>query len=211
MAAFVRKIRCSLAWWSAGALLALATPSAVAQNTIQACRDATNGNLRQVSAPSDCRRNEVPVSWNIVGPMGPQGPRGSVGATGPMGPVGLTGATGPMGATGSIGPAGPVGPAGNKTVVGSVSVTNPLPPIVPSCAPVIGYGGFTCYREGPGQYSIAFPAGTFSTTTPIVPIVMPLITAPGAVNIAPGYNQFGIRFESGQDPDAFAFIVAQIP
>jgi hypothetical protein len=79
------------------------------------------------------------------------------------------------------------------------------------CAPVIGYGGFTCYRNAAGNYTIVFPEGTLDTTTPIVPIVMPLISAPGAVNIAPSYNQFSVKFESGQDPDAFAFIVGQIP
>ena len=76
---------------------------------------------------------------------------------------------------------------------------------------MIGSVGFTCYRSAAGEYTIVFPVGTFDSTTPIVPIVMPLITAPGAVNIRPAYNEFGIKFESGQDPVAFAFIVGQIP
>lgn len=183
----------------AAAFLLTMTPRGAAagqNNTIQACREVSNGNLRQVSAPSDCRRNESPVSWNIVGPVGPEGPQG------PIGPIGPKGAIGPAG---PAGPAGPVGPAGNKTLVGIVSVTSL------GCAPVNGFGGFTCYRNAAGNYSIVFPAGTFDTSTTIVPIVMPLITAPGAVNIAPGYNQFSVKFESGQDPDAFAFIAGQIP
>jgi Collagen triple helix repeat (20 copies). len=164
-------------------------------NTIQACLDNANGNLRQVSAPSDCRHNESPVSWNIVSPVGPQGPQDPIGPVGPKGAMGAAGPTGPMG---PAGPAGPVGPAGNKSLVGIVSVTSL------GCAPVNGFGGFTCSRNAAGTYWIVFPAGTFDTTTKIVPIVMPLISAPGAVNIAPGYNQFGVKFDSGQDPDAFA-------
>src|SRR5262245_28060732 len=36
--------------------------------TIQACRDNTNGNLRQVTSSADCRTNETYVTWNAQGP-----------------------------------------------------------------------------------------------------------------------------------------------
>jgi hypothetical protein len=43
-------------------------------STIQACYNDTNGNLRLVSSPSDCRNRENPVSWNVAGAPGPAGP-----------------------------------------------------------------------------------------------------------------------------------------
>jgi hypothetical protein len=56
--------------------------------TIQACYNDTNGNLRLVSSPSDCRNHESPISWNVAGAPGPQGPQGDPGPQGPPGPAG---------------------------------------------------------------------------------------------------------------------------
>lgn len=78
-------------------------------NTIHACYNNINGDLRRVSSPTDCRSLETPISWNITGPQGPQGP---VGPQGPAGPQGATGPTGPQGSPGEAGPAGPQGPQG---------------------------------------------------------------------------------------------------
>jgi hypothetical protein len=57
-------------------------------STIQACYNDTNGNLRLVNGPSDCRNHENPVSWNVAGAAGPQGPAGPQGTQGPPGPAG---------------------------------------------------------------------------------------------------------------------------
>ena len=56
--------------------------------TIQACYNDTNGNLRLVSSPADCRNHETAISWNMSGPAGPPGPAGPAGPPGPTGPPG---------------------------------------------------------------------------------------------------------------------------
>ena len=100
-----------------------------AGSTIQACAGRKQGRLRLVARPSDCRRQERPVSWNVRGPagergaVGPAGAQGPAGPAGPQGPKGDTGAQGPSGAQGAAGapgaqgeqgPAGPAGPTGPK-------------------------------------------------------------------------------------------------
>jgi hypothetical protein len=103
------------------------------------CVSNSNGNLRVVTAPSDCKHNEVAIDWNQTGPQGqqgiqgpagvqgdtgpqgPTGPKGDTGAQGVPGPAGVTGAAGPqgpVGATGPQGPAGPTGPQGPQGVPG---------------------------------------------------------------------------------------------
>ena len=79
-------------------------------STIQAC-ESFDGLLRVVNNPGDCRRHEVAISWNVVGPAGPAGPQGPAG---PKGATGATGATGAAGAAGSNGAQGPAGPKGDK-------------------------------------------------------------------------------------------------
>jgi len=60
----------------------------------------TGGSLRFVSGPGKCRKTEISISWNAVGPQGPQGPVGPQGAQGPAGPQGPRGSTGPQGSPG---------------------------------------------------------------------------------------------------------------
>lgn len=103
--------------------LALSSTSVRAQagNTIYGCYDKTNGQLRRVNTPADCKTSEIPISWNVqgsTGPTGPQGPKGDTGATGATGPKGDTGnqgiqgPQGEKGDTGTTGAQGPAGPAG---------------------------------------------------------------------------------------------------
>src|SRR5262245_21538904 len=75
-----------------------------ASDVITACRHFPTGLLRVVDRPTQCRRREIPIVWNVQGPKGEPGPAG---AAGPAGPAG---ATGPRGATGPAGPTGPSGP-----------------------------------------------------------------------------------------------------
>ncbi|HKQ08196.1 MAG TPA: hypothetical protein VJ464_23930 [Blastocatellia bacterium] len=42
-------------------------------NTINGCYKENDGSLRRVEAPTDCKNNEIAISWNIVGPPGPSG------------------------------------------------------------------------------------------------------------------------------------------
>jgi hypothetical protein len=76
--------------------------------------DAGEGRvLRVVASTEPCRRNEIRLHWNIIGPQGPAGPMGPAGPSGPVGPAG------PAGAQGPIGPTGPAGPQGLKGETGT--------------------------------------------------------------------------------------------
>jgi hypothetical protein len=68
-------------------LLAPCTRTAEAQ-VIYACSNKKTGELFRVTKPSDCKKNQTPVSWSIQGPAGPTGPTAPTGATGPTGPTG---------------------------------------------------------------------------------------------------------------------------
>src|SRR6266404_5854241 len=68
---------CLLLSLCAVALIAFVTVfAAPPPSTIQACYNDTNGELRRVNSPSDCRNHETSISWNIAGPQGPAGPTG---------------------------------------------------------------------------------------------------------------------------------------
>jgi hypothetical protein len=72
----------------------LAAPSSVAADTLYACVNKTNGNVRIVGGPADCRQPEVAVSWNTVGLQGPPGPPGAPGSPGAPGTPGTPGTDG---------------------------------------------------------------------------------------------------------------------
>lgn len=60
-------------------------------NTIYACYQKDNGQLRKVIGPGQCRNSEIPLNWNITALPGPQGPKGDKGEVGAAGPQGLQG------------------------------------------------------------------------------------------------------------------------
>jgi Collagen triple helix repeat (20 copies) len=101
---------------------ALATSNGVIESAvIQACSAKGSGLLRVVSAPSKCRKHEIPISWNVQGPAGPPGvpgPKGDQGPAGSMGPAGPQGPQGEKGQDGAQGPAGPPGPQGTQGAPG---------------------------------------------------------------------------------------------
>jgi hypothetical protein len=113
---------CLLLAFCAAALIAYVTVyAAPPDDPIQACYNNTNGQLRRVNSPSDCKNHETSISWNtagLQGSAGPQGPAGPQGAPGPQGAMGPQGAPGPQGATGPQGAAGPQGPAGPQGETG---------------------------------------------------------------------------------------------
>jgi Lamin Tail Domain len=82
----------------AGCLAAIAVLAGVAlaqseppSTVIHACKHPSGGWLRQVSAPSQCRRREIAVSWNVAGEKGEKGDPGPAGPAGPPGPKGDAG------------------------------------------------------------------------------------------------------------------------
>jgi hypothetical protein len=76
--------------------VALAAGAALAQDAgdttvIHACKHPSGGWLRQVASPTQCRRREKAVSWNIAGAKGEKGDPGASGAPGAPGPAGPKG------------------------------------------------------------------------------------------------------------------------
>ena len=93
--------------------------------TINACRTKTLGYVRVVSGTAKCRKNELPLAWNVQGPKGDPGPAGPPGAAGAPGPAGPRGPEGPAGPPGAAGPPGPKGDPGPP--LESVGELNGLP------------------------------------------------------------------------------------
>jgi len=69
--------------------------------TFYACQSIGLKSLYNVvtspSTPIECKKGDIAVQWNQVGPMGQQGvqgPKGDIGPMGPQGPQGESGATG---------------------------------------------------------------------------------------------------------------------
>ena len=76
-----------------GSVVVDAQISQTDEQIIYAAYNKINGNLRFIMDGS-IRKNEIPISWNIVGPEGPQGPVGPQGEQGPQGPQGPEGPAG---------------------------------------------------------------------------------------------------------------------
>jgi type VI secretion system secreted protein Hcp len=75
-------------------------------STLRACAQKDDGQLRLIADNATCKRSEVAVTWNVVGPVGPTG------ATGAAGPTGRDGRDGLQGLQGVAGPQGPAGAGG---------------------------------------------------------------------------------------------------
>jgi hypothetical protein len=91
-------------------------------NRIYACYHKTNGSLRKVSGPGQCKNPEMEISWStggLPGPQGPQGPAGPQGPQGPPGPQGPQGERGPAGSQGLQGEKGETGATGADGATGS--------------------------------------------------------------------------------------------
>jgi hypothetical protein len=92
---------------------------------IHGCYQKNEGTLRVVPQGSNCRSDEIGLTWNQQGPTGPTGPTGATGNTGPTGPAGDTGPTGPTGPSGATGDTGPTGPTGPIGATGDTGPTGP--------------------------------------------------------------------------------------
>jgi hypothetical protein len=80
-----------LAGAAAGISYATNAVTRTATSTVQACANGTNGDLRLVSGPGDCRTTETAVSWSVVGPAGTPGQDGTNGTNGTNGKDGANG------------------------------------------------------------------------------------------------------------------------
>jgi hypothetical protein len=145
--------------------------------------------LRLVDANQPCRRGEVRIQWNVLGPQGPQGaigpqglqgvqgapgpqgPQGVPGVAGPIGPAGLQGPAGPAGSTGAEGPQGPAGstgstgPEGPQGPAGPTGSTGPEGPKGPEGPPgPEGLPGLDGLPGPEGKTGPEGPAGPPGTT-----------------------------------------------
>jgi hypothetical protein len=153
---------------SFGALTALAATSVADGSVIHACRQKITGGLRAVSAPSKCMKREVPLAWNIRGPIGepgptgPQGPKGDAGQAGPQGEQGLPGAQGP---TGAPGPAGVQGPGGPQGPAGPAGPTGPRGDPGPGLSSFDELDGLACTDGTPGTISVSYDSSRRAVIT----------------------------------------------
>ena len=69
-------------------LIAVQGVAAGGGGVIYGCYHKTNGKLRIVRSPRQCKKTEMPIRWNKVGPEGPPGPAGK---PGPQGEPGISG------------------------------------------------------------------------------------------------------------------------
>jgi hypothetical protein len=112
--------------------------------------DDKSGQVRIVDSARDCRKNEIHISWNEVGPTGPRGRRGDTGATGERGATGTTGERGATGATGATGERGATGAAGETGAKGATGETGATGPAGKDGAP----GGSASLTSPNGLFSI---------------------------------------------------------
>ena len=121
---------------------------AEADGVINACMIPSDGTIRIVADPAQCKKNETVLSWNIMGPKGDKGDPGEPGAAGPTGETGLAcwdldgdhaqdtsedinqdgawDAADCRGVTGEAGEAGPQGVQGEQGVVGPQGEPGPV-------------------------------------------------------------------------------------
>ncbi len=158
--------------------------SSEADGAMILCKNQVNGNVRLVSAASDCHANEAAVAFNLqgqAGPPGPSGPAGPAGAAGPAGPAGATGSTGPTGPSGPVGAAGAMGPAGPVGPTGSPGPQGP--------AGVAGAAGAAGPAGPPGAAGTPGATGPAGATGPRGPSDGFSATDGGAITSITGTNQ----------------------
>lgn len=94
--------------------------SAQTTATVYGCYHKSDGHLRRVVSPTECRKEEIAIAWNI---QGPKGEKGDTGVQGPPGPQGLKGDTGPQGTPGVQGAKGEKGDSGVQGQQGTPGLT----------------------------------------------------------------------------------------
>ena len=144
--------------------------------TINACYHKQSGELRYVYHPAECKKNEIPIRWNQIGPQGPMGPEGAAGPMGPQGPqgepgpIGLMGPVGPMGPKGDPGAAGPMGTPGPAGPTGPEGLAGPMGPKGDTGpAGPMGPAGPTGATGDPGPAGPMGPKGDAGLAGPIGP------------------------------------------
>jgi hypothetical protein len=125
-----------------------------------------NGQVRIVSAPSDCLPSESATSWNVVGPVGPVGPQGSQGPQGLQGPQGAAGTNGTNGTNGTDGVSGyqEVENKGSFTFQNGASPSLTVGVSCPAGHKVLGGGGFATVNQVLVSLGTSTPNGQANET-----------------------------------------------
>jgi hypothetical protein len=158
---------------AAGGAAAAAGVIPGSDGVIHGCYQKHDGDLRLVSAGTNCRHDELGLAWNQQGATGASGSTGPTGATGAAGDTGAAGPTGETGATGDTGPSGPGATTVDTTVPvgqdGVVVATASGLDVLVSCQAskagwdLTGGGGSTTGPPPPGPVSVAL--GSDAPTT----------------------------------------------
>jgi hypothetical protein len=148
---------------------------------IQACIK-NDGLVRIIKSGSECKSQETPIAWNIIGtqgekgdpgPQGEPGPEGPQGDVGPAGSQGLQGLAGPQGEKGDPGNPGPTGPQGVQGPIGLPGIQGPAGPQGEQGLPGnLALAGKTCST---GQY-----VSGFDSKGDLVCTVLPTATTGGS-------------------------------
>ncbi len=175
-------------------LLAASVTWALAQTdgVINACMIPSDGTIRIVADPADCKKNETLLTWNIMGPKGDKGDPGEQGPTGPAGATGLAcwdldgdytqdvsedinldgtwDASDCRGVKGDTGEAGPQGIQGEQGIVGPQGEPGPVG-MTGSAGPQgeQGIQGWTGAQGEPGPQGPAGMQGDQGIQGPIGP------------------------------------------
>jgi hypothetical protein len=136
----------------------LVAASSQTVDSVFACVN-NQGIPRIVDSGTACKKGEVPLAWNVTGPIGPVGPAG------PQGPAGAPGATGAQGVPGAAGSQGIPGPPGPQGIPG---------PEGPQGPPGIALGGIFAAGGAQGAGVVRFSSNTSVANAIENEAVMPL-------------------------------------
>jgi len=169
-------------------------PPAQGDNIINACMKSVNGQLRIVSAATQCLPSETAISWNAVGPQGPAGPQGPQGAQGPSGAVAtgtISGAVAPVVGNATAwtfaGPTVSVTTTATERITGAVQA-----PLGTTLAGTATFKYDLCYRASgtvtaPVNFGGANSSAGEVTSTTTVPFPAIASVVPGAGTWEAGY------------------------
>jgi len=113
-------------------LLAVGVTMALANDntTYYACINNDSGIVKVFLQETECKDNEIPATWNAVGPQGEKGDQGEQGPPGPpgeefAGDIYITAPKGDKGDKGDTGDQGPPGPQGEPGLPGDDGQNGP--------------------------------------------------------------------------------------
>ena len=161
-----------------GGIAVAAIPDAggVISGCYRVSEDDQKGQLRVVNDAANCRNNELPISWNQVGPQGlpgPQGPKGDKGDKGDPGPAGADGGPGEQGAKGDKGDPGAQGPPGPKGDKGDPGPPGPgstvLAAFIKSDGTMLPGGDAQSSSKVANGYRVSFAGNVFHCTATVSP------------------------------------------